>query len=58
MEQKLTPEQIMWADVFRCAQLRSEICFKEKDIPRYIREHTTIILALQKGDSSREILYE
>ena len=50
MNPKLTPNQQLWADVFRCAIQRSDICFKEKDLDRHAREHTTVVLALQKGE--------
>lgn len=47
---KLTPNQQLWANIFQCAIQRSDICFKEKDLDRHAREHTTVVLALQKGD--------
>jgi hypothetical protein len=50
MKLRLTPKQQMWADVFRCAVERSNICFNEKDLDRHAREHTTVVLALQKGE--------
>jgi len=50
MKLRLTLKQQMWADVFRCAVERSNIYFKEKDLDRHAREHTTIVLALQKGE--------
>jgi hypothetical protein len=40
----------MWADVFRCAIERSNIYFKENDLDRHAREHSTAMLALQKGE--------
>ena len=57
MKLRLTPKQQMWADVFRCAVERSNIYFKEKDLDRHAREHTTVVLALQKGEQFwRELL--
>ena len=57
MKIRLTPKQKLWSDVFRCAIQRSDIYFKEKDLDRHAREHTTVCLALQKGDKFwREIL--
>ena len=50
MKLRLTPTQQLWADVFRCAVERSNIYFKEKDLNRHAREHTTVVLALQKGE--------
>lgn len=50
MKLRLTPKQQMWANIFRCAQQRSDSFFKEKNLDRQAREHTTVILALQKGD--------
>ena len=49
MKLRLTPTQQMWADIFRCAVERSNHYFYEKDLDRQAREHTTVILALQKG---------
>ena len=54
---KLTQNQQMWSYIFRCAVERSNIYFKEKDLDRHAREHTTVSLALQKGDEFwRELL--
>ena len=50
MKLRLTPKQQLWADVFRCAVERSNIYFNEKDLDRHAREHTTVALALQKGE--------
>lgn len=50
MKLRLTPRQQMWADVFHCAIERSNIYFKEKDLDRHGREHSTAMLALQKGE--------
>jgi len=47
MKLRLTPKQMMWANIFSCAVERS-ILYKDTD--RYEREFTTIVLALQKGD--------
>ena len=49
MKLRLTPTQQMWADIFRCAVERSNHYFYKKDLDRQAREHTTVILALQKG---------
>ena len=57
MKPKLTQNQQMWADVFRCAVYRSNLYFGEKDLDRHAREHTTVVLALQKGEEFwRELL--
>ena len=57
MKLRLTPTQQLWADVFRCAIQRADIYFKEKDLDRHAREHTTVVLALQKGEQFwRELL--
>ena len=57
MKIRLTPKQQMWANIFRCAVERSNIYFKEKDLERHAREHTTVCLALQKGEEFwKEIL--
>ena len=54
MKLRLTPKQQMWADIFRCAVERS-ILYQYSD--RHTREHTTVVLALQKGDGFwRELL--
>ena len=54
---KLTPNQQMWANIFSCAVQRSNICFADKDLDRHAREHTTVVLALQKGEEFwRELL--
>ena len=50
MKLHLTPNQQLWADVFRCAVNRSNIYFTENDLDRHAREHTTVVLALQKGE--------
>jgi hypothetical protein len=50
MKIRLAPKQQMWADVFRCAIERSNIYFKENDLDRHAREHSTAMLALQKGE--------
>jgi hypothetical protein len=46
----MTPKQRLWADIFRCAVLRSNEYLDVGDLDRHAREHTTAILALQKGD--------
>ena len=57
MKLRLTPKQQLWADVFCCAVERSNLYFADKDLDRHAREHTTVVLALQKGDEFwREIL--
>ena len=57
MKIRLTPNQQMWANVFRCAVERSNLYFAEKDLDRHAREHTTVCLALQKGEEFwRELL--
>jgi hypothetical protein len=54
---RLTPNQQMWANVFKCAVERSNLVFKDKDLNRHAREHTTVVLALQLGDEFwREVL--
>ena len=40
----------MWSNIFRCAVLRSNEYFNQGDLDRHAREHTTVILALQKGN--------
>jgi hypothetical protein len=50
MKMRLTPNQQLWANIFSCAQKRSDIYFKENDLDRHGREHSTVMLALQKGD--------
>jgi len=50
MKITLTPNQQMWANVFRCAVERSNLYFIDKDLDRHAREHTTVVLALQKGE--------
>ena len=47
---RLTPNQQLWANIFSCAQRRSDIYFKENNLDRHGREHSTAMLALQKGD--------
>ena len=54
---RLTPKQQMWANIFKCAVERSNLIFKDEDLDRHAREHTTVVLALQLGDEFwREIL--
>lgn len=54
---RLTQKQQMWANVFKCAMERSNLYFKNKDLDRHAREHTSVVLALQLGDEFwREIL--
>lgn len=50
MKLKMTPNQKLWSDVFRCAVERSNLYLKEKDLDRQKREHTTVVLSLQKGE--------
>lgn len=50
MKLRLTPNQQMWANIFKCAVERSNIYFKEKNLDRHEREHSTVMLALQKGE--------
>lgn len=50
MKMRLNPNQQMWANVFKCAVERSNIYFADKDLDRHAREHTTVVLALQKGE--------
>jgi hypothetical protein len=50
MKLRMTPNQQMWSNIFKCAVERSNIYFKDKDLDRHAREHTTVSLALQKGD--------
>jgi len=50
MKMRLTLKQQMWANIFKCAVERSNIYFHEKDLDRHAREHTTVTLALQKGE--------
>lgn len=50
MKLRLTPKQQMWANIFRCAVERSNIYFKENDLDRHAREHTSVVVALQLGD--------
>ena len=40
----------MWANIFQCAVERSNIYFIEKDLDRHGREHSTVMLAIQKGE--------
>lgn len=57
MKLKLTPKQQLWNNVFCCALERSNLYFKDKDLDRHAREHTTVVLALQKGEEFwRDIL--
>ena len=50
MKLRMTTKQRMWSNIFRCAVLRGNEYFSEGDLDRHAREHTTAILALQKGD--------
>ena len=50
MKLRLTTNQQLWANVFKCAVERSNLYFADKDLDRQAREHTTVVLALQKGD--------
>ena len=50
MKLKMTPTQQLWANIFYCAQQRSDIYFLEKDLDRHAREYSTAMLALQKGE--------
>lgn len=50
MKMRLNPKQQLWLNIFQCAVKRSDIYFKEKDLDRHAREHSTVMLALQKGD--------
>jgi hypothetical protein len=50
MKLRMTPTQQLWDNIFQCAIQRSDIYFKEKDLDRHAREHTTVVLALQKGE--------
>lgn len=57
MKLKWNKNQQLWSNVFRCAVERSNLCFKDKDLDRHAREHTTVVLALQKGEEFwRDIL--
>jgi hypothetical protein len=57
MKTRLNPNQQLWANVFKCAVERSNLYFEDKDLDRQAREHTTVCLALQKGEEFwREIL--
>ena len=57
MKLRMTQKQQMWANIFRCAVHRSNECFDQGDLDRHAREHTTVVLALQKGDEFwRELL--
>jgi len=46
----MTPKQQLWANVFSCAVRRSNEYFEKNDLDRHAREHTTVVLALQKGE--------
>lgn len=46
---RLTQNQQMWANIFKCAVERSNHYFKQKDLDRHAREHSTVMLSLQKG---------
>jgi hypothetical protein len=50
MKLRLNPNQQLWSNVFKCAVERSNLYFAHKDLDRHAREHTTVVLALQKGD--------
>lgn len=50
MKMRLTSKQQLWANIFYCAQQRSNIYFLENDLERHAREHSTAMLALQKGE--------
>jgi hypothetical protein len=50
MKFRMTPNQKLWANIFSCAQQRSDNYFLEKDLDRHAREHSTAMLALQKGE--------
>ena len=57
MKPLLTPNQQLWANIFSCAVRRSNEYFGQKDLDRQAREHTTVVLALQKGEEFwRELL--
>jgi hypothetical protein len=57
MKLRLSPKQQLWGNVFRCAVERSNLYLAENDLDRHAREHTTIVLALRRGDEFwREIL--
>lgn len=57
MKLRLTPTQQLWANIFQCAVKRSNLYFEDNDLDRHAREHTTVILALQKGEEFwREVL--
>ena len=45
----MTTKQQMWSNIFKCAVERSNLYFPD-DLDRHAREHTTVALALQKGD--------
>lgn len=50
MKLRLTPNQQMWSNIFSCSVKRSNLYFLENDLDRHAREHSTVMLALQKGD--------
>ena len=50
MKLRMTPKQQMWSNVFKCAVERSNIYFQDKDLDRHAREHSTVMLAIQKGE--------
>ena len=50
MKLRMTTKQRMWANIFKCAVCRSNEYLEFGDLDRHAREHTTAILALQKGD--------
>jgi hypothetical protein len=50
MKLRLTLQQQIWSNIFKCAVERSNIYFNDNDLDRHAREHTTVVLALQKGE--------
>lgn len=46
---KLNSKQQLWASVFSCAIRRSDVYFKDNDLDRHAREHSTAMLAIQLG---------
>ena len=50
MKIHLNPNQQLWVNVFKCAVERSNLYFVDNDLDRQAREHTTVVLALQKGE--------
>lgn len=47
----LTPKQKLWSNVYDCAIERSNIYFKEDNLERHKREHTTVMMTFGLGDS-------